>query len=42
MYNALTLTDLSHEMGVKNWKQKAQERKPRRGIIEQAKPHTEL
>ena len=30
------------KMGVNNWKQKAQERKPWRGIIEQAKTHTEL
>ena len=29
-------------MGVNNWKQKAQERKPWRGIIEQAKTHKEL
>jgi len=28
--------------GVNNWKQKAQERKPWRGIIEQAKTHKEL
>jgi len=30
------------KMGVNNWKQKAQERKPWRGTIEQAKTHTEL
>jgi len=30
------------KMGVNNWKQKAQERKPWRGIIEQAKTHKEL
>ena len=30
------------KMGVNNWKQKAQERKPRRGIIEQAKTLKEL
>ena len=30
------------KMGVNNWKQKAQERKPWRGITEQAKTHTEL
>jgi len=30
------------KMGVNNWKQKAQERKPWRGKIEQAKTHTEL
>ena len=30
------------KMGVNNWKQKAQERKPWRGIIEQAKSHKEL
>jgi len=29
-------------MGVNNWKQKAQERKPWRGIFEQAKTHKEL
>jgi len=29
------------KMGVNNWKQKAQERKLWRGIIEQAKTHTE-
>ena len=33
--------DLS-KMGVNNWKQKAQERKPWRGIIEQAQNHKEL
>jgi len=30
------------KMGVNNWKQKAQERKPRRAIIEQAKTDKEL
>jgi len=30
------------KIGVNNWRQKAQERKPSRGIIEQAKTHTEL
>jgi len=30
------------KMRVNNWKQKAQEMKPWRGIIEQAKTHTEL
>jgi len=30
------------KMGVNNWKQKAQERKPWRGIIEQAQNHKEL
>jgi len=30
------------KMGVNNWKQKAQERKPSRGIIEQAKTYKEL
>jgi len=30
------------KMGVNNWKQKAQERKSWRGIIEQAKTHKEL
>jgi len=30
------------KMGVNNWKQKAQERKLWRGIIEQAKSHNEL
>ena len=30
------------KMGVNNWKQKAQVRKPWRGIIEQTKTHTEL
>ena len=30
------------KMGVNNWKQKAQEGKPWRGIIEQAKTHKEL
>jgi len=29
-------------MGVNNWKKKAQERKPWRGIIEKAKTHKEL
>jgi len=29
-------------MGVNNWKQKAQERKPWRGVTEQAKTHKEL
>jgi len=30
------------KMGVNNWKQKVQERKPWRGITEQAKTHKEL
>ena len=30
------------KMGVNNWKQKAQERKPWRGITEQAKTHKEF
>jgi len=30
------------KMGANNWKQKAQERKPLRGIIEQAETYTEL
>jgi len=30
------------KMRVNNWKQKAEERKPWRGIIEQAKTHKEL
>jgi len=36
------VTDDLRKMGVNNWKQKAQERKPWRGIIEQAKTLTEL
>ena len=34
--------DLEHEMGVKNWKQRVQERKQWKDIIEQAKTHKEL
>ena len=34
--------DNLRKMGVNNWKQKAQERKPWRGITEQAKSHKEL
>jgi len=30
------------KMGVSNWKQRTQERKQWKGIIEQAKTHTEL
>ena len=30
------------KMGINNWKQKAQERKPWSGITEQAKTHKEL
>ena len=30
------------KMGVSNWKQRTQERKKRKGIIEQAKTHKEL
>jgi len=36
------VTDDLRKMGVNNWKQKEQERKQWRGIIEQAKTHTEL
>jgi hypothetical protein len=34
--------DLRKKMGVNNWKQRAQERKQWKGIIEQAKTHKEL
>ena len=36
------MRDNLRKMEVKNWKQKAQERKPWKGIIEQAKTHKEL